>query len=89
MLLSRPWLRDAKVSHHWGNNTITIQGNDTIRTIFGIKKVGAPTKHLKILVCYDFHSRIFDEEEDFMFATEPRLFSIGPIIVLTSVWSTY
>jgi hypothetical protein len=26
MLLSRPWLRDAKATHDWGNNTITIQG---------------------------------------------------------------
>jgi hypothetical protein len=24
MLLGRPWLRDAKVAHDWGNNTITI-----------------------------------------------------------------
>jgi hypothetical protein len=32
-----------------------------------------------ILVCYDFHSRISDEEEDVMFATELDLFSIGTI----------
>jgi len=24
MLLGRPWLRDVKVAHDWGNNTITI-----------------------------------------------------------------
>jgi len=30
MLLGKPWLRDAKVAHDWGNNTITIQGNQTI-----------------------------------------------------------
>jgi hypothetical protein len=30
MLLGRPWLRDAKVAHDWGNNIITIQGNWTI-----------------------------------------------------------
>jgi hypothetical protein len=24
MLLGRPWLRDAKVFHDWGNNIITI-----------------------------------------------------------------
>jgi len=27
MLLGKPWLRDAKVAHDWGSNTITIQGN--------------------------------------------------------------
>jgi hypothetical protein len=39
-----------------------------------------------VLVCYDFHYGIFDEEEDLMFATKPRLFSIGTIVVPTSVW---
>jgi hypothetical protein len=24
MLLGRPWLRDAKVAHDWGNNIVTI-----------------------------------------------------------------
>jgi hypothetical protein len=24
MLLSHPWLKDAKLFHDWGNNTITI-----------------------------------------------------------------
>jgi hypothetical protein len=71
MLLGHPWLRDAKVSHHWGNNTINIQRNDIIRNIFVTKKLGAPTKHPRILVCYDFHFKISDEEEDFMFATKP------------------
>jgi hypothetical protein len=37
ILLGRPWLRDAKVSHDWGNNTITIQGIGTIR-IWVLKK---------------------------------------------------
>jgi len=38
------------VSHHWGNNTITIQGNNTIRTIFVTKKLGAPTKNPYMLL---------------------------------------
>jgi len=33
MLLGRPWLRDAKVAPDWGNNTITIQRNGTVKTI--------------------------------------------------------
>jgi hypothetical protein len=32
MLLGRPWLRDARVAHDWGNNIVTIQGNGTIIT---------------------------------------------------------
>jgi hypothetical protein len=71
MLLGHPWLRDVKVSHDWGNNIIIIQGTGTIRTIPIIKKLGPPTKHLEILVCYNFHSRIFDEKNDLMFVTKP------------------
>jgi hypothetical protein len=59
MLLGRPWLKDVKMYHNWGNNIITIQGTSTIRTIHVTKKVGAPTNYPKVLVCYDFHSRIF------------------------------
>jgi hypothetical protein len=70
MLLGHPWLKDAKMSHDWGNNTITIQGISTIRTIHVTKKLGTPTKHLEVLVCYDFHCGIYVEEEDLIFATE-------------------
>jgi hypothetical protein len=69
MLLGHPWLKDVKVSHDWGNNIITIQGADTVRTIPITKKFRKPTKRPKVLICYDFHFRTFDEEEDLMFAT--------------------
>jgi hypothetical protein len=46
-----------------------MQGIGTIMTIPIINKLGAPTKRLKVLVCYDFHFGISDEEEDLMFAT--------------------
>jgi hypothetical protein len=87
MLLGRRWLRDIKVSHDWGNNIITIQGVGKVRTIHVIKKPEAPTRWPEVLICYDFHSGIFDEEEDLMFATKLGLFSIGTIIVTTSVLS--
>ncbi len=61
MLLNHPWLKDVKEYHDQGNNTITIQGAGIIRTIFVTKKLKAPTKHPKVLVCYDFHSKIFNE----------------------------
>jgi hypothetical protein len=56
--------------HDWGNNSIIIQGVDIVRTILVIEKLGTPTKHLEILVCYDFHYGISDEEKDLMFATK-------------------
>jgi len=54
MLLGRPWLRDAKVTHDWGNNVITIQGNGTIKTILINMKLRAKIKRPQLLVCYDF-----------------------------------
>ncbi len=86
MLLDCPWLKDAKVFHDWSNNIIIIQGIGIVRTIHVTKKLGASTKHSKVLVCYDFHFGISDEEEGLMFATELGLFSIGTIVVLTSIW---
>jgi hypothetical protein len=59
------------MSHDRGNNIIIIQRTIIIKTILVIKKLGAPTKHLELLVCYDFHFGIFDEKEDLMFAIEP------------------
>ncbi len=52
MLLGRPWLRDAKVTHDWGNNVITIQGNGTTKTISIKKKLGVDTRRPQVLVCY-------------------------------------
>ncbi len=48
-----------------------MQGVRTIKTIIVTKKLGAPTKCPKVLVCYDFHSGISNEEEDLMFVTKP------------------
>jgi hypothetical protein len=44
MLLGCPWLRDAKISHDWGTNIVTIQGKNTVKTILVIKKLGVQTK---------------------------------------------
>jgi hypothetical protein len=63
-------LINAKVFHDWGNNTITIQGMATIKTIHVTKKLGALTKCPKMLVCYDFHSGMFNEEEYLMLLIE-------------------
>jgi hypothetical protein len=49
------------------------------------KKLGVQTKRLKVLVCYDFHFRISNEEEDVMFAIELDLFSIGTITIPTHI----
>jgi hypothetical protein len=81
MLLGRPWLKDAKVTHDWGNNVIIVQGNGTVKTILINKKLGAKTRRPQLFVCYDLIERLTDEEEDLIFETELEVFSIGTIII--------
>ncbi len=76
MLLGRPWLRDAKMAHDWGNNIVTIQGNGTIITIIFTKHLGGEVRRPKVLFCYNYQNGITEEEEDIIFATKPELFSI-------------
>jgi hypothetical protein len=40
MLLITPWLKDAKVTHDWGNNVIIVQGKGIVKTISVNKKLG-------------------------------------------------
>lgn len=39
-------------------------------------------KQPKVLVCYDFHSKLFNEEEDLMFDVKLKLISLGKIVIL-------
>jgi hypothetical protein len=75
--LGRPWLRDAKVAHDWGSNVVTIQGNGIVRTFTIIKHLGGEARRPKVLLCYDYQNGITDEEKCIIFATKPKLFSIG------------
>ncbi len=68
-----------KKVHDWGRNTITIQGNGTIRTIIITKHLGTEVRRPKMLLCYDYHNGITNEEENIIFATKLELFSIGTI----------
>ncbi len=54
MLLGRPWLKDAKVAHDWGNNNITIQGNGTVKTITTTKHLGDEVRRPEELMCYTY-----------------------------------
>jgi hypothetical protein len=72
MLLGRPWSRDAKMTHDWGSNIISIQWNGTIRTIRTIivtKHLGGEVRRPKVLLCYDYQNGITYEGEDIIFAT--------------------
>ncbi len=79
MLLRRPWLKYAKVTHDWGNNVIIVQDNGTIRTILVNMKLGAKTKRPQVLVYYDLMEGLTNEEEDLIFEAEPELFSSNTI----------
>ncbi len=82
MLLGKPWLRDAKVTHDWGSNIVNIQGNGIIRTIIVTKHMGGDVRRQVLLLCYNYQNGITSEEENIMFATKLELFSIGTINLL-------
>jgi hypothetical protein len=54
MLLKRAWLRVARIAHDWGNNIVTIQGNNTVTTVVMIKHLGVEVKQLEMLLCYNY-----------------------------------
>jgi hypothetical protein len=48
MLLGWTWLRNARVTHDYWNNLITIKGNGMMQTIIVTKHLDSNTKHLEI-----------------------------------------
>jgi hypothetical protein len=52
-----------------------------MKTILVTKKLSVESKRPKVLVCYDFHSKIFNEKEDMMFSIELDLFLIRTITI--------
>jgi hypothetical protein len=79
MLLGKPWLRDVKVAHEWGNNIVTIQGIGIIKTITITKHLGGEVKRPEVLLYYNYQNGIIDEKEDIIFVTKPKLFFIRTI----------
>ncbi len=82
MLLVQPWLHNARITHDWGNNLITIEGNGTMRTIAITKHLDNNTKCPVVLLCYDMIEGVTDEEEKILFTTKPNLFTLGTITLL-------
>jgi len=79
MLLGHPWLRNVKVTPDWGNNFISIEGNNIVCTITITKHLDSNTKRPKVLLYYDFVDKVIDEKEDVLLAAKPNLFIIGTI----------
>jgi len=52
MLLGRPWLKDAKIVHDWGNNIVTIQRNGIVEIMTITKHLGVEVRRLEVLLCY-------------------------------------
>ncbi len=59
------------MTHDWGSNIVTIQGNGIIRTITVTKHLGNEVRRLEVLLCYDYQNGIIDEEEDNIFVVKP------------------
>jgi hypothetical protein len=75
MLLGRPWLRSACVTHDWVNNFITIEINGMMQTIVVTKHLDSNTKRLEVLLYYDIMEGVTNEEEEISFIAKPILFT--------------
>jgi len=62
-----------------GNLHITIQGNGIVKTLTITKHLESEIIRPKMLLCYNYHNGITNEEKNIIFATKPKLFSIGTI----------
>jgi len=60
-------LRNAHVTHDWGNNLITTEGNGMMQTIIVTKHLDSNTNHPKVLLCYDLMEGVTNEEEEILF----------------------
>ncbi len=65
MLLRRPWLKDVKVAHDRGSNTITIQRNGIIKIITVTKHLRGEVRRPEVLLCYDYQNDITHEEKKY------------------------
>ncbi len=72
------------MAHNWGSNIVTIQGNGIVKTITVTKHLGDEIRKPKMLLCYDYQNGI-THEEDIIFATELKLFSIKTINLLQTI----
>ncbi len=53
-----------------------------MKTIIITKHLGGEVRKPKMLMCYDYHNGIINEEEYIIFSIKPKLFSIGTISYL-------
>jgi hypothetical protein len=65
MLLGRPWLKQAKANHNWGDNTLTITTGERTVTVNTSKKIVLkPSERPKYVDDgYDWEKKLTNEEE--------------------------
>jgi hypothetical protein len=66
MFLGRPWLKQAKANHNWGDNTHTITTKERTMAMSTIKKIPLkPSKRPKYVDDgYDWEEGLLNEEEE-------------------------
>ncbi len=65
MLLTHPWLWDAKVIHSQGTNMVTIEGNIIVKTIFVSIYLSGNIRRPQMVVNYNFMEGVTYKEERF------------------------
>jgi hypothetical protein len=75
-------LHNAKVTHDYGNNLITIEGNGMVRIIAVTKHLDGNIKLHEVLFYFDFMNDVIDDMEGVLLQIELNIFTIGTITLL-------
>ncbi len=81
MFLGRPWLKQAKVHHDWGNNISTMIVDTKTVTLSTKKWVMVhPSQRLCNLdYIYDWEGRLMDGNEEYLYHVIPKLWHVGEV----------
>jgi hypothetical protein len=81
MLLRRPWLKQAKAHHDWGNNTLTtIVDTKTMTLSTEKREMVHPSQRLYNLDdTYDWEGGLMDRDKEHLYRAIPKLWHVGKV----------
>jgi hypothetical protein len=84
MLLPRPWFKQARAHHDWGNSTLTITSKGREVTLSTIEHVKLnPTQQPKHLDDgYDWEDGLTNQNEEKLYEVVPNVWPIGYVVNL-------
>jgi hypothetical protein len=81
MLLGRPWVKQAKVHHDWGNNILRIIIDTKTMTLSTKKQimVHPSQKPCNLNDIYDWEGGLMDGDKECLYHVVPKLLHVGEV----------